>query len=321
MKTIKYYVAFFTVLFIMTSCDEKEIVKPDLPVNYKWEKISLPTKENLQKIYFVNTSLGFVLGDKGTLFKTINGGKKWIQVKTGVTHNLFSITFNGKNKGVINGLKTSDNGATWSAQTSTKNYYLYHANENVLIGGKKNTFMGDVFLSKDQGETWKSVHSISPKTAFYTNGGFYKNTGYLTSWYSGRVLKTIDGGNNWVTILNGTDGPDGGSRKYDDFSGLYIKDANTIYISARDYIIKSVDGGRNFSILYNNNKEKFNEISVNDKTIVGVGQNGTVIISKDDGKKWETKELVPSNRLSDVVINKGVAYVVGYKGEFWKKKL
>lgn len=86
-------------------------------------------------MYFVNESIGFVVGYKGDIYKTTDSGTTWKKLESGTTLHLYSVCFIDENVGFISGqaasecldadcdkggvlLKTTDGGDTW-----TKTYF------------------------------------------------------------------------------------------------------------------------------------------------------------------------------------------------------
>ncbi|CAM1371377.1 exported hypothetical protein [Tenacibaculum litopenaei] len=296
---------------------------PQTSISKEWKKYDLGTREKLNTVYFVNENLGFIAGNKGLLYKTVNGGVDWKKLTTGVNHDLVSISFNGKNRGVVNGLVSSDLGSSWVKSASTASYYCYYAGENNLIGGSNSSFEGTVFLSKNHGATWSKAHQIRPKTGFYSRGSFLGNTGYLASWYSGRLLKTNDSGASWNVITKGTTVPTGGKQIFDDFFDVQAISATTVYAVSNRYLSISEDGGRTFRVLYTlvPSGASLRSVYVEADRLVLTDSDGTVLLSTDGGKNWTLKTLNKGTIFTDVTIHKKVIFVIGDKGALWRKHL
>lgn len=321
MKRYKKRVLFFVTLLII-ACTKEEVFNESNDAkngfkNIVWSKKGLSVSSNLNKILFISDKVGFIIGDKGKLLKTVNGGNNWSEIKTGVSHDLKSISYDKISSVMINGLISSDKGKTWKILNSTKNYYSYYVSSNVLIGGSTSSFNGAVYRSVDNGKTWKSIYSVSPKTGYYNNGMFFGRIGYLSSWYSGRILKTIDGGVNWSIVADSSDKPEGGSEGYDDFTSISVKNKEVVYATSSKYILKSSNQGQKFSVLKKGAKNiLFRALMVSEKNIITISTKGKVFISTDDGKTWK-KFDVSSKKLNDVVIVGVKIFVIGDNGELW----
>ncbi|MDA3871051.1 MAG: choice-of-anchor J domain-containing protein, partial [Candidatus Marinimicrobia bacterium] len=126
-----------------------------------------PTSNTIVDVQFVNSSIGYACGTKGTLIKTIDGGDDWKLIKTGVSVNLTKLHFGDENIGYIVGedgtvLKTV-NGGEVITQSATED----------TIGTR------DLF------------------SVYFTDA----NNGFVGGdVYSSVIWKTTDGGNNWHEI-------------------------------------------------------------------------------------------------------------------------
>ncbi|WP_299125767.1 YCF48-related protein [uncultured Tenacibaculum sp.] len=326
MKYVLRMLSFFAFVFVLQSCSEDVGIVLNNgfdSISKEWKKLDIGTTETLNKIHFINKSEGFIIGNKGKLFKTENGGIDWKEISSGVTHDLVSISFNGKNKGVINGLSTIDGGKNWKVVNTTSSYYCYYASEDVMIGGSNSSFAGTVYRSTDDGVTWTDVYK-NPHTGFYTSAGFMGDTGYLSSWYSGRILKTTDKGKTWTVAVEGTAKPTGGKNTFDDFFNLTVVNAKTLYAVSNSYLSKSNDGGATFKIVYEKpspTSGSLRGLYVNNEQIVLTDLTGNIFVSKNGGKDWGIKQPKKSVTFNDVYVANGIAYAVGTKGELWRKNI
>jgi hypothetical protein len=53
------------------------IFYPILPQNY-WEPLENPSNNSYNKIHFVDSLTGWVVGDSGTIVHTSDGGENWV---------------------------------------------------------------------------------------------------------------------------------------------------------------------------------------------------------------------------------------------------
>ncbi|MGB0869141.1 MAG: hypothetical protein ACPGSD_06065 [Flavobacteriales bacterium] len=232
MKTIFSSLSFFLFCFVINAQD--------------WTAITSGTTQNLNKIHFVNDFVGFVLGDNGTLLKSVNNGLDWETITTNISENLTTITFANDQIGFINGLKTIDGGNSWQSQNSTELYsVLYALDTNTLIGGSALSFDGQVWKSSDGADTWNSVASPIA-TGFYTGIEFTSlNVGYMTSWYSGHLIKTTDGGSNWSVLLDYNSNP-----SIDDSYSVRFPNPNIGIFTSSHNMYKTTDAGANWTSIF-----------------------------------------------------------------------
>ena len=74
-------------------------------------------------MHFVDPSVGWAVGDGGTIVKTTNGGTTWTAQDSGTTDGLCSVDFVNASTGWAVGdggviLKTANGGTTWSVLPS-----------------------------------------------------------------------------------------------------------------------------------------------------------------------------------------------------------
>ena len=163
----------------------------------------------LYNIYFVDDeNVGFIIGGRGTILKTEDGGKTWARKMAmssagvgrggnprGMRANLMGIQMISETTGFIAGtentiLKTTDGGETWVGSS-----------ERARVGETRNNLEGIWF--------------VSPTTGWVI-GSF------------GTLLHTADGGENWEKRDPGFD---------NNLFGIHFLDENTGWISGQEGLI------------------------------------------------------------------------------------
>ncbi|MDI6766501.1 MAG: T9SS type A sorting domain-containing protein [Bacteroidota bacterium] len=130
-----------------------------------------PTGNNLLQVHFINKNRGWIIGENGELFKTTNGGNKWIEIPF-------------------------DQPAMF-----TKIQALDPVNIWLLEGRPYPSDTPKIFFSSDCGDTWEKRFPYSSLLDSI-------RTGFNDVWFrdhiiglavgdSGIILKTIDGSANW----------------------------------------------------------------------------------------------------------------------------
>jgi photosystem II stability/assembly factor-like uncharacterized protein len=150
----------------------------------------------LNGIFFINSQIGWVVGDGGYIAKSTNAGNTWTTQPSGTSNVLVEVHFTDANNGWVVGhngavLKTSDGGATWTDMISDGMHYhavwFDDANSGWISGTS-----GNVLKTTDGGITWQSVL----KTGFMVSDinekqNTYWATNYNTLYRSGcATLKT-----------------------------------------------------------------------------------------------------------------------------------
>lgn len=122
-------------------------------------------------LYFVDQNIGFVVGNKGVAYKTIDGGTTWNTVP--VPGNMINRTFNGvhfvndqigvivggnlRNDSIQTIIKTTNGGTTWNIVRDIISPMLmgvdFHNSNNAYAVGRN----GAVLESTDAGSTWTNV--------------------------------------------------------------------------------------------------------------------------------------------------------------------
>ncbi|MBK7255679.1 MAG: hypothetical protein IPI04_17645 [Ignavibacteria bacterium] len=107
---------------------------------------------NLYSVHFINANTGFVCGDAGNVYKTVNGGVNWATSNTGISSvKLNSVNFKDANNGTVVGNNgsvyvTADGGSSWTAQTSGTSYNLLkvkYFNDSLVAAGEYGTLINN----------------------------------------------------------------------------------------------------------------------------------------------------------------------------------
>ena len=202
-------------------------------------------------ITFSDSLNGYVVGQNGIMFKTVDGGDTWDSLSSGTKQTLCSISFSDKNNGYACGyngtiIKTCDAGKTWVLQTTqTTDYFkvILARNKNeVFAFGARGRFVKTI----DGGKTWQGikrftlhdincVQFVTGKTGYCSSGSYFEDNAEL--------FKTIDSGKTWKKIENSNI----------NLGKVYFTDTiNGFAIDCFKKIFKTKDGGRNWQNIYTN---------------------------------------------------------------------
>ncbi len=164
-------------------------------------------RPDLYSVQFTSEKDGVIVGDRGLILTSDNGGFSWREQRSGTTEQLFHLSIRDERGWVVGTggviLHTRDGGRSWYPQqsgTSDDLNRVYFVSDKVgLITGDN----GALLLSENGGATWSRV-SLSVKEPLFGISFINKNTGWVVG-YRGRIIRTYDGGRHWVEQASGTD--------------------------------------------------------------------------------------------------------------------
>ncbi|HKO44542.1 MAG TPA: YCF48-related protein [Pyrinomonadaceae bacterium] len=179
-----------------------------------WAPAAVSEQGSFGEVYFLNHDLGWVIGDGGRLYKTLDGGRTWHRKKSGVSANLQKIQFVNPLDGWVTGVSgdasqrprvfliTRNGGDSWVNLSSNPFPAIYafsfvnefegwsiDENNNVL----QTTDGGRTWSLQRKGgrENWNDVHFISNEQGWLAGDG---------------ILSTRDGGKTWTSQLASSGG-------------------------------------------------------------------------------------------------------------------
>lgn len=168
---------------------------------------------NTSKVLFVNSTLGFLLGDGlEEFFKTTDSGKTWTKLQPDLNfQGVTSLYFTSADTGyasVGNGhtgsaLKTTDGGVTWATITLPLNWGF----NAVVFTDKQTGYMvgnlGNILKTENAGENWTFQNEF-PSNLTNSNLAsvdfINQDIGFAVG--STEILKTVDGGTHWELIAH-----------------------------------------------------------------------------------------------------------------------
>ena len=129
-----------------------------------WIPLPSFTTTQMNSIKFLDANNGYIVGNSGKIFHTINGGTSWTAQTSGITTALTSVQFLDANNGFACGntgkvLVTTDGGVTWTQRnsplTGTLNKILFIDNSRGLILGNG----GAAYFTPDAGISWDPLYA------------------------------------------------------------------------------------------------------------------------------------------------------------------
>jgi photosystem II stability/assembly factor-like uncharacterized protein len=161
-------------------------------------------------IQFVNKDTGWAVGDLGTLIKSIDGGTSWTVSETNSTSLILKVrSYNGQVV-IASGfggkiLRSTDGGETFTQVTSNVAGDLWGLQMiNDTLGwacGNANSLT----KTTDGGQTWQRIFTPGYTSDYWWIDFLTEDYGFMAA--NGKVLRTIDGGQNWEIIQAGDSYP------------------------------------------------------------------------------------------------------------------
>lgn len=166
------------------------------------------TVQDLNEVYFPVADTGYIVGNKGTVLKTTNGGLNWNPLNVGGSVDLHELFFLNSQEGWLVGdsgtvAHTSNGGNSWqliyldsAASKHLRSVYALNSSE-LFVGGFNTASNIPIYKSTNGGQSWQatSVESYIWSVNILKIGMVSNTKGYAVS--RGYVLKTTDGGLNW----------------------------------------------------------------------------------------------------------------------------
>ena len=240
----------------------------------------------LQDVQFPNGITGYTVGWAGNIWKSSDSGDNWTQIIVPGTPG--SRNFNG--------------------------CHFFDSNNGIVVGGNKsNDAIRTILKTTNGGGSWSVISdNLNPWLNAVHFGS--PTTGYAVG-DAGSVLKSTDAGNNWneLTLTGGI-----ASRQYND---VFFFDANVgvavggwLSNDSISTIIKTTDGGANWSVIMDNVGSMFNSVHFyNSLEGYAVGNDGLIWYSNDAGSTWSNQTALISNNDTDYG-NRGVFFKNAYFG-------
>lgn len=244
-----------------------------------------PQGNQLLDASFVSPSVGWAVGQSGTLLMTDSGGVVWEAQDSGTASDLRGVSFvdalNGwavGGNGVI--VHTTDGGITWSAQTSGTTTPLravdfFDANNGVAVGTG-----GRIIRTADGGATWTTGNSNTGEILYGVSMAS-ASTGWAVG-ASGTICKTTNGGATWTIQKASTSLV---------LSSIYAIDTNTaLLVGASGTVARTTNGGTSWTKPSPGTTVALYDISfasATDGWLVGTG--GAISHTTDGGVTWTSQ--------------------------------
>ena len=251
-----------------------------------WLDISKGTRENLSSIFFIDSINGWVVGDNSTFLLTNNGGFDWNEQKMEYYGLLQSVFFINKDFG-------------WILVKDYNNYNYYYA-----------------FLKTNNGGSdWKEI-SVKPSITSFV---FIDSLFGIAVGEKGAIIKTSDGGLNWIEQESGA---------LNNLNDIKLFDSNTGWIVGDSGIILTTsNGGNDWIKRISNTNGNLNSVCFIDKNNGWIcGADGLILKTVDGGENWVLQNTDITNNLNVIIfknenlgwlLSSSIIYITNDGGKTW----
>jgi len=335
----KFYSSIILILFV------------SMTVQAQWQKQEVNTTADFRGLDVVNENVIWASGTKGTVIRTVDGGKSWdvfnvpdadkldfrdIEGFDAETAYVLSIG-NGESSRIY---KTTDGGKNWKLQFKNTNkkaffdaFAFWDSEHGIAMSDPVDGFFLTI-TTEDGGKTWRQTGTdkmppaIAGEAAFAASGTCIFTQGKQNVWIvsggkTARVFRSVNRGKSWLVsetpIIGGADA-----------TGIFsvnFRDAKNGVIVGGDYtkpnegtknIAVTKDGGKSWTLFALSAGYRSCVVFAGKALIAAVGTSGSDI-SFDNGKTW--KALDKENYNSVATFNSKsirAVWAVGPKGRVAK---
>jgi photosystem II stability/assembly factor-like uncharacterized protein len=292
---------------------------------FTWENPQ-PTGNVYCDVCFTDEMHGWVVGNRGFVMKTSDGGNSWTWVRTGFVNHLWTVYFVDNLHGWAAGpdsfiARTKDGGKTWEEQmndpfgSEIRSIYF----SDTLNGWTDGQWDGELFHTTDGGETWNSLRigaeepitSIFFLDSLHGWAGAMENMVYSTSnggttwiahehqlYYHANQLFFLSPDTGWIAcggfIWHTTDGCNSWEVQAEPWHGvdlmaLQFIDFNHGYAVGDGIFVKTQDGGENWEFYPNDFRMISLQMFDQSKGWAIGGVDGNLLYTEDGGNNWIQK--------------------------------
>jgi photosystem II stability/assembly factor-like uncharacterized protein len=245
--------------------------------------------------YFPTPQTGYVFGDDGVMFKSVNGGEGWTEISLHSHINLLSGWFSDDNNGFLTGdpsaiLKTADGGQSFDPVTGiyadVKEINFFSGTTGLAVDAEFGDGWHDfhysrIYRTENAGEDWTQVDA-------FLNIGIYDmdfptpDTGYLSgiSLMGGMLFRTVNGGLNWQ--FANFSPPIG-----NDFGFLCFPSGHCGYSGLFFNLARTTDAGETWQIVWTDSTNYIRAFSFCDEDNGLLATTGGVYHTTGGGATWD----------------------------------
>lgn len=202
-----------------------------------WDYQGSGSDRDLESLHFRDSENGWIVGQKGTVLVTANGGRNWQgRPNRVIWQNLNAVAFPDPLRGWVAGKlgaisATVDGGLNWEQQTQPMEEEVTDLEMLDLQHGLACGAGGHIWRTED-GKTWEVVQTGAGRHLRALSLLDAKNAWIVGD--AGTLLKTSDGGRGWEAVR---------TPEPEHFTDVHFNDLQTGWLVSSQQILRTTDGG------------------------------------------------------------------------------
>jgi photosystem II stability/assembly factor-like uncharacterized protein len=299
------------------------------PVFGGWVKQRVNSFAWLQGVYFLDENTGWIVGSRGTILATKDGGATWDKLKSGTEDTIRDVHFFDEQNGILlcerNRYQNGDSAPSYLLKTTDAGIHWDQAE----VGGAGSPMLVNLFFGKDQRgwavgeggavfsmeERQNAWRKHSPPTVFaMMDGAFGDDLNGCLVGGGGTILFTEDGGQLWnVSTVFGKS-----ETKLN--SVFFIDRRNGWTVGSQGKIFATTNGGKSWrSQTTSVTADLFDVQFSNANEGWAVGANGTLLHTQSAGRVWAAVASGVPHKLERVFFTSpSKGWIVGFGGTVLK---
>lgn len=306
------------------------LVSVQLPAQINgWQQQKSNTGQWLHGVDFIDSHVGWAVGESGTILKSTDDGAIWTFQNSSTIDPLRSVCFINADTGWVAGgcdgcsdgviLKTTDGGESWSVKDEGRDVACIQ-----FTSALRGWAVGDglVMQSTDGGESW-TQQTIEGVDSWFESVCFVSDSiGWIGGYLPGTVLSTTDAGSHWQPQGSGIDVNDG-------VNGMYFLNRDTGWIAgfgfndtgAVGFVRRTTDGGVTWTPQLTTPDLSFLSLAFTDGQHGWVvGSQGAIFSTTSAGLAWSAETSATDLQLDQIDARPGAGgWTVGLNGVILRK--
>ena len=268
-------------------CDS-DLPREPLPKSWK-------SDAELTDVFFLNARLGWAVGAQGTIVRTSDGGKNWIQISQRVNLNASNLSLDEKLRNMRQGIQTratgrADGQSINSISCRFESVFFTDEKNGWIAGGYSVPYIDRsraiVMRTRDGGITWNSVeHLVAPRfqQIRFTDPMNGWAVGEVGNLFQSGIFYTSDGGQSWSSQT---------SKKIHSWIAVERTKDGLVTINETGQLGTLRPNHYERAVVISENATPISQVRmINNDSGWAVGESGTLLNTTNGGKSWTQIKL------------------------------